>query len=79
MDNDQSDHEYWREIARESIDTDKENSWFYFEDRLKDFLDEIREGKEGLAGDLLGAAIVKSTPEILRKIVENELENMEIT
>ena len=79
MDNDQSDHEYWREIARESIDTDEENSWFYFEDRLKDYLDQIREGKEGLAGDLLGAAIGEvNTRDIAKNWVENELENMEI-
>ena len=80
MDNDQAEHEYWREVARESIEADEENSWFYFEDRLKDYLDQIREGKEGLAGDLLGAAIGEvNTRDIAKNWVENELENMEIT
>ena len=83
MDNDQAEHEYWREVARECIELfiatdtsgevpqykfEKFHCWYRFEDRLKDYLDDIREGKEGLAGDLIGAAIVYSTPEILQKI-----------
>ena len=28
MDNDQAEHEYWREVARESIEADEENSGF---------------------------------------------------
>ena len=86
MDNDQAEHEYWREVARESIEADNSGSltrsepkWYLFEDRLKDYLDQIRECKEGLAGDLLGAAIGEvNTRDIAKNWVDNELENMEI-
>jgi hypothetical protein len=85
MDNDQGEHEHWREVARESIETNIALcEWYQFEDRLKDYLDQIREGKEGLAGDLIGAAIGEvNTRDIAKSWVENELEhmgiNMEIT
>ena len=95
MDNAQAEHEYWREVARECIELfiatdtsgevpqykfEKVHCWYRFEDRLKDYLDDIREGKEGLAGDLIGAAIGEvNTRDIAKNWVENELENMEIT
>ncbi len=80
MDNDQETHEYWREVARESIEQceKKGREWYQFEDVLKEDL-ESREG-DGLAGDLLGAAIGQvDTREIAKQWIENELENMEIT
>ena len=80
MDNDQETHEYWREVARESIEQceKKGREWFHFEDVLKEDL-ESREG-DGLAGDLLGAAIGQvDTREIAKQWIETELENMEIT
>ena len=39
MDNDQGSQEMWREHARESIDADEGCNWFYFEERLKEYLD----------------------------------------
>ena len=86
MDNDQGSHEMWREIARESIDADdKIANWFYFDDRLKEYLeylhDDVVHGEHsGLVHDLLGAAISEvNTREIARHWVSEELENMEVT
>ena len=86
MDNDQGSHEMWREVARESIDADEGTNWFYFEDRLKDYLDYLQEDlhnngiASGLVHDLLGGAISEvNTREIAMHWVADELENMEIT
>ena len=85
MDNDQGSHEMWREIARESIDADEGTNWFYFEDRLKDYLDMIQEDlhngvASGLVHDLLGGAISEvNTREIAMSWIENELEHAEIS
>ena len=86
MDNDQGSHEMWREVARESIDADEGTNWFYFEERLKEYLDYLQEDMQnngiasGLAYDLLGGAISEvNTREIAMHWVADELENMEIT
>tara|TARA_B100002019_G_C20930406_1_gene431850 strand:+ start:62 stop:382 length:321 start_codon:yes stop_codon:yes gene_type:complete len=85
MDNDQGSHEMWREVARESIDADEGTNWFYFEDRLKDYLDYLQEDlhngvASGLVHDLLGGAISEvNTREIAMHWVADELENMEVT
>ena len=85
IDNDQGSHEMWREVARESIDADEGTNWFYFEDRLKDYLDYLQEDLQngvasGLVHDLLGGAISEvNTREIAMHWVADELENMEIT
>ena len=85
MDNDQGSHEMWREIARESIDADKIANWFYFDDRLKEYLEMLHDDVDngvasGLVHDLLGAAISEvNTREIARHWVADELENMEVT
>ena len=85
MDNNQGSHEMWREIARESIDTDEGTNWFLFEDKLKEYLDFIQEDlhngvASGLVHDLLGAAISEvNTREIAMHWVADELENIEVT
>ena len=85
MDNTQQSHEAWRQIARESIDADEGTNWFYFEDRLKEYLDFIQEDlhngvASGLVHDLLGAAISEvNTREIAMHWVADELENIEVT
>ena len=85
MDNTQQSHEAWRQIARESIDADEGTNWFYFEDRLKEYLDFIQEDlhngvASGLVHDLIGAAISEvNTREIAMHWVADELENMEVT
>ena len=87
MDNDQGSHEMWREVARESIEADEGTNWFYFEDRLKDYLDYLQEDLRngifpdcGLVHDLLGGAISEvNTREIAMHWVADELENMEVT
>ena len=85
MDNDQGSHEMWREHARESIDIDEGCNWFYFEERLKEYLDMLVEDMDngiasGLAHDLIGAAISEvNTREISMHWISDELEMMEIT
>ena len=86
MDNDQGSHEMWREVARESIDADEGTNWFYFEERLKEYLDYLQEDMQnngiasGLAHDLLGGAISEvNTREIAMHWVADELENIEVT
>ncbi len=86
MDNTQQSHEAWRQIARESIDADEGTNWFYFEDRLKEYLDFIQEDlhnnvvASGLVQDLIGAAISEvNTREIAMHWVADELENIEVT
>ena len=85
MDNDQGSHEMWREHARDSIDADEGCNWFYFEERLKEYLEMIQEDADngiacGLVHDLIGAAISEvNTREIAMSLIENELENAEIT
>ena len=84
MDNDQGSQEMWREHARESIDADEGCNWFYFEERLKEYLDMLIEDMDngiasGLAHDLIGAAISEvNTREISMSWIENELENAEV-
>ena len=84
MDNDQGAQEMWREHARESIDADEGCNWFYFEERLKEYLDMLIEDMDngiasGLAHDLIGAAISEvNTREISMSWIENELENAEV-
>jgi len=82
MDNDQEIHEYWREVARESIEQceKKGREWYQFEDVLRDHLECMEGDVLGMSGDLLGAAIGQvDTREIAKQWIENELENMEIT
>jgi|TARA_B100000073_G_C23566967_1_gene506490 hypothetical protein len=82
MDNDQETHEYWRHVARYSIEMcdKKGNEWFHFEDVLKEELDSLEGDVLGLHSDLLGAAIGQvDTREIAKQWIENELENMEVT
>ena len=89
MDNDQGSHETWREVARESIEAEESGhegtNWFYFEERLKEYLDMILEDMDngitsGLAYDLFRGAIEEvNTREIAMHWVADELENMEIT
>jgi hypothetical protein len=85
MDNDQGSHEMWREHARDSIDADEGTNWFYFEERLKEYLDMILEDVDngtacGLTHDLLRGAIDEvNTREISMSWIENELENAEIS
>ena len=79
MDNCEGAQQYWSEIAQESIDQHNDNcepeNWFYFEGVLKEFLEEIRDGREGLAGDLLGAAISEvDTRDIAKSWVSNQVE-----
>ena len=62
MDNDQGSHEMWREHARDSSDADEGKNQFYFEERLKEYLDMILEDIDngtacGLANDLFRGAI----------------------
>ena len=84
MDNDQGSHEMSREIARDSIEADEGTNWFYFEERLTEYLEMIQEdvdigGACGLVHDLLGAAISEvNTRDIAMSWIENELENAEV-
>ena len=89
MDNDQGSHEMWREIARESIEAEESGhegtNWFYFEERLKEYLDMILEDIDngtacGLAHDLFRGAIDEvNTREISMHWISDELEMIEVT
>ncbi|MGI9459143.1 MAG: DUF7249 family protein [Pirellulales bacterium] len=83
MDNCEGAQQYWSEIAQESIDQHNDNcepeNWFYFEEMLKEMLDDLVHGSDAtvafMAADLLNAAISEvDTRAIAQAWVANQME-----